>query len=70
VASKGAVYLMNGDTGVGSFSLLPYPLSTGQYQLINGTFDASGPATDIQINILAPGYAWDGTYYIDDLSIF
>jgi len=70
VASKGAVGLMNGDTAVGEFSLLPYPLSTGQYQLISGTFSDSGPATDILIDILAPGYAWDGTIYIDDLTIF
>jgi hypothetical protein len=70
VASKGSVALFNNGTGVGDFSLLPYPLSTGQYQLIRGTFTDSGPATDITIGILAPGYSWNGTFYIDDLSIF
>ena len=70
VISKGSVSLMNGTTTVGSFYLSDCPLNTGQYQLINGTFSTSGPATDINIDFLAPGYMWDGTVYIDDVTIF
>ena len=69
VVSKGSVSLFNNGVGGGYFELLPYPLSTGAYQLISGTFSEAGNATDIEIDFLAPGYAWDGTVYIDDLKI-
>jgi hypothetical protein len=70
VASKGDISLYNKGAAVGYFSLLPYPLSTGAYQLIEGTFSSSGAATDITIGFLAPGYSWDGIVYIDDVKIF
>jgi len=69
VVSKGSITYSNNGAGGGWFDLLPYPLSTGAYQLISGTFSESGPATEITIGFLAPGYAWDGTVYIDDLKI-
>jgi hypothetical protein len=70
VVSKGGVYSKNGDVEVGGANFLAFPFSTGVYQLVSLTFSAAGPATDIYVNFLAPGYAWDGTVYIDDVKIF
>lgn len=69
-APKGSVSLFNGSTFLGDFQLVDYPLSTGTYQLISGNFSNSGAATDISIHFIAPGYAWDGTIYVDDVKIY
>jgi hypothetical protein len=34
---------------------------------ISGNFNNSGAATDILLHWISPGYAWDGTIYIDDV---
>jgi hypothetical protein len=69
VVSKGGIVLENNGTEVGGANWLDYPFTTGVWQQINVTFSGSGAATDIDINFLAPGYAWDGTVYIDDVKI-
>jgi len=70
VVSKGGVYSANNGVEVGGADLIPFPFTTDIYQLVSLTFSSAGPATDIVINFLAPGYNWDGTVYIDDVKIF
>jgi hypothetical protein len=70
VVSKGGAYTENNGVAGGSTNFLAFPFTTGVYQLVSLTFSASGPATDVVINFLAPGYTWDGTVYIDDVKIF
>ena len=70
VVSKGGVYSANDGVEVGGANFQAFPFTTDVYQLVSLTFAKEGPATDIFINFLAPGYNWDGTVYIDDVKIF